>query len=107
MTWSHCSVSRYFKESRFYVSFLLIATFFFLFTVNADLVYLDAIDMGNSKHKRIGLNVVSISYVVSFLCDGVIYIMLDRNVRKRFNRTLEVDAENVRYESETASARDT
>lgn len=76
-----------FKESKFYVSFLLVTTFF-LFIVTADLIYFGAIEMGRSAHSAVILNVIRISYTVSFLCDGFIYIVLDRHVRTRLLKAL-------------------
>merc|ERR1712179_677338 len=80
------SVWKVFRGSKFYVSVLLISTFL-LFTVIPDLTLM--------FHTILGIGIpVSLYavcytlYALSFLADAVIYIVMQRTVRRRFWRLL-------------------
>ena len=85
----YTSVTRHIKGSKFYVSLLLIATFF-LFIVIPDLVYFVVIEIENSRNIKLIEKLISISYALSFICDGLIYIMLDKQVRAKLFKSLKM-----------------
>jgi hypothetical protein len=75
-----------FKNSRFYVSVLLILTFL-VFLVIPDVVYL-VYGIILKNESQILETVVQISYELSFLADGFIYIFMQPRVRNLIRRKL-------------------
>ena len=73
-----------FRNSRFYISVLLILTFF-LFMVVPDLTYLTVLKLRGSVPDWMGTT-VWISYAISNMFDFIIYMFMDRRVRSVFVR---------------------
>ena len=69
-----------FRQSRFYVAFLLISIFI-LFVVSADLVWTF---VGRANISQFMSLVFTIFYAISYLSDGVIYIFGQAKVKKLF-----------------------
>ena len=74
------STFQIFHKSKFYVSALLVLTFV-MFNVTADLIYLFAVKVMRVRSEII-VNAIRISYMVSFLADGLVYIFLQPFVRR-------------------------
>lgn len=70
-----------YRQSKFYVSTMLILTFLVL-NITADLIYLILIKIKKSYDARFVLSCIRISYSVSFIADGLIYIFLQRSIRR-------------------------
>ena len=69
-----------FRKSRFYVSMLLIVTFV-LFIIPADIIWMHYC-LKESNH--IVETTTTISYALSYLSDGIIYIIMNPKVKKLF-----------------------